>query len=250
MTDAWTAKLDTYLDGELSSQEMLELDAHLKTCTGCATEVLHRLQLKRAVKSAGHRFQPRPELRQKVQQRIAGPRTSPWRIWSVAAAVLASLLLAGWMTTYFSRMRMLEAQTYGEIADLHIADMASANPIDVVSSDRHTVKPWFQGKIPFTFNLPELQNSNFTLAGGRVTYLEQAPGAHLIYQVRKHQISVFIFQERALDRKLPSNLGPAKDRSFNFATWSESGLRYFVIGDAGPEDIGKLSGLLKTAAGS
>ena len=62
-----------------------------------------------------------------------------------------------------------------ELVDLHVATLASSNPIDVVSSDRHTVKPWFEGKIPFTFNLPELQNSPFTLVGGRVSYLNQSP---------------------------------------------------------------------------
>lgn len=67
-----------------------------------------------------------------------------------------------------------------EVADLHIATLASANPIDVVSTDRHTVKPWFAGKIPFTFNLPELQNSPFTLLGAKVSYLNQSPGAHSI----------------------------------------------------------------------
>jgi anti-sigma factor RsiW len=249
MTDSWTAKLDTYLDGELSSQEMLDLDAHLKTCTGCAAEVLHRVQLKRALKSAGQRFQPRPEFRQGLQQQIKSkPRRSAWRVWSITTAVLATLLLAGVLTNHFSQLNSERQRTYGEIADLHVATLASANPVDVISTDRHTVKPWFQGKIPFTFALPELQNTDFTLLGGRVTYLGQAPGAHLIYQVRKHEISVFIFQNR--DAALPSNSGPNKDRSFSLQTWSTSGLRYFVIGDANQDDITKLVDLLKSAARS
>ncbi len=247
MTDSWAEKLDTYLDGELSSQEMLDLDAHLKTCTDCAAEVLHRVQLKRSIKTAGKRFQPRQEFLRRVQRQIATrPKTSPWRIWSIAATVFATLLLAGWLVTYFGQMRMQERQTYSEIADLHVATLASTNPVDVISTDRHTVKPWFQGKLPFTFNLPELQNTDFTLVGGRVTYLGQAPGAHLIYQVRKHEISVFIFQ----DRELSAGSGADKNQSFNLETWSESGLRYFVIGDANSDDIRKLGDLLKAAGRS
>jgi len=73
---------------------------------------------------------------------------------------------------------------FSEIADLHVSTLASSSPVDVISTDRHTVKPWFQGKIPFAFNLPELQNSEFTLIGGRMTYLDQTPGAHLIYDAR------------------------------------------------------------------
>jgi len=72
-------------------------------------------------------------------------------------------------------------------------------------------------------------------------------GAQLLFQVRKHQISVFLFQDRDVDAGLASNSGPAKDRSFNLQTWSESGLRYFVIGDASAEDIARLAELLKTA---
>jgi anti-sigma factor RsiW len=79
-----------------------------------------------------------------------------------------------------------------------VATIASANPVDVVSTDRHTVKPWFAGKIPFTFNLPDLQGSAFTLVGGRVSYLRQSPGAELIFKIRQHQVSVFIFQEKDL----------------------------------------------------
>jgi anti-sigma factor RsiW len=118
--------------------------------------------------------------------------------------------------------------------------------VDVLSTDRHTVKPWFQGKIPFTFNLPELQGSEFTLLGGRVTYLAQTPGAHLIYQFRKHQISVFIFQDRGEETaSLPS--GPMHTLSFTVESWAQNGLRYFVVGDAGAADIQALSQLLRDA---
>jgi anti-sigma factor RsiW len=129
---------------------------------------------------------------------------------------------------------------------LHVATLASATLVDVISSDKHTVKPWFQGKIPFTFNLPELQGSEFTLVGGRVTYLEQTPGAHLIYLVRKHEISVFIFPERALS--MPSlATGPLNALSFNTESFTQKGLRYFVVGDASADDIAALSKLLRDA---
>jgi anti-sigma factor RsiW len=119
----------------------------------------------------------------------------------------------------------------------------------VVSTDRHTVKPWFQGKIPFAFNLPELQNTDFTLLGGRMTYLDQTPGAHLIYDVRKHHISVFVFQERPFSGnvKLPISTSPPNKLSFTTETWSANGLRYFVIGDASPADIDRLAKLFKSS---
>jgi anti-sigma factor RsiW len=122
--------------------------------------------------------------------------------------------------------------------------------VDVISTDRHTVKPWFQGKIPFSFNLPELENSQFSLVGGRMTYLDQAPGAELIYDIRKHHISVFIFQEHALklSASLRENSFSPRNLPFNMETWSEGGLRYFVVGDASPADIDNLAKLFKAAS--
>jgi anti-sigma factor RsiW len=139
-----------------------------------------------------------------------------------------------------------EQQLLSELADLHVATLASSNPVDVVSTDRHTVKPWFAGKIPFTFNLPELQDSPFTLAGGKVSYLNQSPGAELIFRVRQHQISAFIFQEQALRRAHPEDAMQTA-LSFNVRSWSHNGLRYFVIGDASAQDLDKLSELMKGA---
>jgi anti-sigma factor RsiW len=107
------------------------------------------------------------------------------------------------------------------------------------------VKPWFQGKIPFAFDLPEVQNSEYTLLGGRMTYAGQSPGAHLIYTVRKHEISVFVFQEGAFRGRWDSS-SATKELSFNIATWSQGGLRYFVIGDASTADINNLAKLFKT----
>jgi anti-sigma factor RsiW len=135
---------------------------------------------------------------------------------------------------------------YSELADLHVATLASASPVDVVSTDRHTVKPWFQGKIPFSFNLPELQGSEFTLVGGRITYFAQTPGAHLIYQIRKHEVSVFIFQDRGGETASPPS-GPVHALSFNLENWTQGGLRYFVVGDVSADDIQALSKLLKAA---
>ena len=106
--------------------------------------------------------------------------------------------VVGSLTSTYVGTRSGRDQVFSEIADLHVATLASSSPVDVISTDRHTVKPWFQGKIPFAFDLPELQNSEFSLLGGRMTYLDQTPGAHLIYDVRKHHISVFVFQERSL----------------------------------------------------
>jgi anti-sigma factor RsiW len=161
---------------------------------------------------------------------------------------MAVILAVGALTSTHVGTRSGRDQVFSELADLHVATLASSSPVDVISTDRHTVKPWFQGKISFAFNLPELENSDFSLLGGRMTYLDQTPGAHLIYDVRKHHISVFVFQERSLPARLDENSLAPKKLSFNMETWSQDGLRYFVIGDASAADIDSLAKLFKAAS--
>lgn len=243
------AQLDSYLDGELSAEAMRALDTHLRATPACAADALARLQFKKSVKAAGARFEPSADFRAKVQRKIVSKPRRSWSFgWTFATAGLAVLLIAGLISAYVGGQNLRREQTYRELADLHVATLGSANPVDVVSSDRHNVKPWFQGKIPFTFSLPELQNSEFSLVGGRVAYLEQTSGAHLIYQIRKHEISVFLFPENSADQVLGGDTGVQRRQTFNVETWTQGGLRYIVFGDASPDDIRNLSNLLKSAS--
>jgi anti-sigma factor RsiW len=250
--ESWKTQLDTYLDGELPSEEMYVFDGHVRICTSCAADALARVQMKRTVQVAGKRFTPSAEFRRRVQKSIAArPLRGLARFgWMIAPAMIAVLVVAGLAVTYVGRQRVHQEQAYSELADLHVATLASSSPVDVVSSDRHTVKPWFQGKVPFTFDLPELQNSEFSLLGGRITYLGQTPGAHLIYATRKHKISVFIFQEGSVRGRWDEGSPVTKELSFNMETWSQGSLRYCILGDAAAADINNLAELLKRAAGS
>ncbi|MFY9949757.1 MAG: zf-HC2 domain-containing protein [Candidatus Sulfotelmatobacter sp.] len=246
--EEWRKQLALYLDGELGGAEAAGLSAHVRECSACAGEMLERVQLKRSVQMAGKRYAPSAELRSRITKQVlarsGAGNVRKWRL--VLVPVLAILIVAVLLSVYFERERAAQRRVYSELADLHVATLASPTPVDVVSTDRHTVKPWFQGKIPFTFNLPELAGSNFTLLGGRVFYLEQTAGAHLIYQVRKHEISVFILPER-VDEMTRLSSGPVNALSFQMDSWTKNGLRYFVVGDASADDIRALSKLLRDA---
>lgn len=251
--EAWKTQLETYVDSELPQELLRALDAHLRNCTSCAIDVLARVQMKRNVHVVGNRYVPSAAFRQHMRERIRWkPRRSVIGLnWNMLTAVAALLIVAGVAVAYMAQQRTRQSRNvYSELADLHVATLASSSPVDVISTDRHTVKPWFQGRIPFTFDLPELHNSDFSLLGGRVTYLGQTPGAHLIYSLRKHEISVFIFPERVFpgDREQRSKFG--KKLSFNVETWSHAGLWYCLIGDVSVTDINNLAELLKVAGSS
>ena len=247
--EMWKERLDAYVDGALPAEEERAFNEHVRGCSACAAESLIRMQEKRALASMATRYVPDPAFRERIQQSLAGrtPAGRRWLWFPVLAGAMA-LVIAGVMLFILNgglnRERRSDQQLLSELADLHVATLASTNPVDVVSTDRHTVKPWFAGKIPFTFNLPELQDSPFTLVGGKVSYLNQSPGAELIFKVRQHQISVFIFQQRA---------GEVPDRthdvmSFNVRSWNHNGLNYFVVGDASGDDLDRLLNLMKAAA--
>ena len=244
--DQYKPSLNSYVDAELSSQESSAVEDHLKECPACSAEVQLQMRLKRELRLAGRRYAPSLEFRKRVQAQLAPPRGSKWFTGWVPGLALAALVLvaalAGW-----NQLRPRQANpVLAELIDMHVATLASANPVDVISTDRHTVKPWFQGKIPFTFNLPELGNSGYTLLGGRLSYLQQQPAAQLFFEVRKHKISVFIQQGRPERRaSLPAN---GSYSAFTVRSWKNAGLEYFLVTDASQQDADTLMGLFKSAS--
>jgi anti-sigma factor RsiW len=242
-------RLGAYLDGELQEDEAAEVQRHIAGCPACAAAVAEQIALKRSLRAARHSYAPSLEFRAKVVRQLASQTaaTAPGKLfrmwWATAACLAAMLLLAvAW------NLRMQHADGLREVADLHLNALASANPLDVVSTDRHTVKPWFQGRIPFSFNLPEFGGSEFTLLGGRVAYLQQQPGAQLFVGVGQHKISVLIFEESPqMDTGFPVQAGVHPRNAFNVETWHSSALRFVVIGDADPAAIGRLDRMLQQA---
>lgn len=245
-------KLEAYVDSELTAGEQAEFESHLQGCGSCAADALGRMKMKHMTRAtAAARYAPSPEFRLQMQQSIRGKRKAAWSggwLPKLLATAAAAVLLVASVSLWVNRTDRERA--FAELTDMHVATLASANPVDVISTDRHTVKPWFAGRIPFSFNLPELQNSEFTLAGGRVAYFHHSPGAQLLFNLRKHELSVFIFQEQA--GELPFSAGEltATKLAFHMESWSEGGLRYFIVGDAPASDVHTLSELMKRAARS
>ena len=241
--DTYLPKIDQYLDAELPSDEMRSMAAHLRGCSACAADALQRTQLRQTTKLAGKRYSPSLEFRRRVEQQVAPRRLRLWmRAWLPASAALAAVVAIA-LTFLTAAPRSQSLLT--ELADLHVANLAASTPVEVASSNRHTVKPWFQGKLPFSFELPEVEDSPFTLLGGRLTYLNHEPGAHLIYDISGHRISVFIVRNQKVFSSSP---GSSSVLSFHVESWAVGGLRYFVVGDASPDSIRQLSDLLKNAA--
>ncbi len=235
-------KIALYADGELTAPEQQEVAAHLTTCQECSAALLELLEMKKSVRLAGNRFSAPLELRRAVQEKLR-VRKAPAAFWKWGFAAACSLLIATLGVMIYSRQQRQDL-VIASLVDQHVIALASDHPVDVISESRHTVKPWFQGKLPFTFNLPELAaDSPFKLIGGKVVYQQQEPGAELQYEIRKHKISVFIFRGPAGSSKLVHDRGS----SFTVEHWMEGGLRFYLVTDATGEDVDQLASMLQEA---
>jgi anti-sigma factor RsiW len=258
----WQNQIDAYVDAELPRPDTDRFRTHAEECAACAAMALAAIESKAAIRRAGHCYTASPELRARVfalvnnkgltnDQAVPARRerrmpwgawpwltSATWPRWALAAAALLLVAVGLFMVNLRQQTTAL-----AELVDLHVADLASANPVEVVSTDRHTVKPWFQGKIPFIFDLPELQGSAFTLLGGRLAYFRQEPGAELLFRYQRHFLSVFIFRQTP-QLALSSSFAD-QSSSFRVRTWTQGGLRYVVVGDANAAIIQQLSDLLR-----
>jgi anti-sigma factor RsiW len=120
-----------------------------------------------------------------------------------------------------------------ELLDLHTTLVASSSPVEVLSSDRHTVKPWFEGRVPFAVQVPELTSTPFHLIGGRVVFWRGRPGAYLLVTKGAHRISVFVFENRIAPSAV---LMP----QISLLTWRRNGLTYTAVADLSPDDLERL----------
>lgn len=241
--DSATEMLGAYLDGELSLENAAAIQDHLRTCARCSGQAAETARLQRALHRTRRHFAPSTEFRQRVQRQITRGNRRTWLMpWLPVAVGLVVAILIVVLGVGHGRT----ADSVAEMADLHINALASTNQVDVVSSDRHTVKPWFQGKIPFTFNLPDFSGTDFTLIGGRLVYFHQQPGAQLLVSLRQHKISVLIFQQ-AQDLNLGFRNSASIDArtSFGMETWHSQTLRFVLVSDADPSAIDGLARLLR-----
>jgi anti-sigma factor RsiW len=260
------AILNALADGELTPPQLAQANEHLATCPACTTSALHQSLLKSATARAGQRYAPPPHLQERLMRLAAHEHLHPQqpqpstittaeprpRIGILGWAAAAVLLLA--CTTALIVQRNLDrastaaaqhAALVGEVFDQHVATLAATTPPQVLSTDRHTVKPWFQGKLPFSFNLPDPLPSNTTLDGANLTYLRNQPVAQLLYSIGKHRVSVFVSQNPAPPRT--SNPTQADRAGFHVIDRTTSNLEIVAISDVDPARLAELTTALQQA---
>jgi len=242
--------LDTYLDRELDAVRNLEIEAHLKGCARCSESFGDRQIIRHGLKTESLYFKAPADLQKRVQRSVrqaARAETPPYWFslsWVKAAAPLAAAALGVLLLIPFIGGPSSDELLTQDIVASHIRSLMVNHLADVPSTDEHTVKPWFNGKIDFSPPVSDLAKEGFPLVGGRLDYLNNRPVAALVYQRDTHVINVFVWPSD----KSAQVSGPIKTRQgYHVMRWASAGVTFSVVSDLETSQLEKFAGLLKSA---
>ncbi|HEX3355599.1 MAG TPA: anti-sigma factor [Tepidisphaeraceae bacterium] len=230
-----------YLDGELSLTEQLNFEQHLSTCPQCEQAYQSFSRLREGLRQPDLRYELPPQLREKLRgvTQSSQKRMMPFVFGRVLAmaATFAILLVGGSLlwSTHVNQRSLAQ-----DLVDAHVRSMLANHLMDVASTDQHTVKPWFDGKLDFAPPVVDLAAKEFPLIGGRLDYLRNHPAAAMIYQHRKHIINVFVWPENGTDEAIRETTL----NGYQLIEWRHNNMREAAVSDLNLEELKQFVGLL------
>ena len=232
-----------YVDNELDVVRSLEVEQHLKDCADCAAARRSVLALRTTLQQNDLAYRAPAALRQRVRQIARGPArekasasgVSAWWRWLAVGATGFALLLLVLRPAGISEGDSL----MNEAVSGHVRSLMVGHLTDVASTDQHTVKPWFNGKLDFAPNVQDFAADGFPLIGGRLDYLGNRVVGALVYRHNKHVINVFVWPDATAVATTTESL-----RGYFVINCSANGLRYCLVSDLNGKELGDLAGLL------
>ena len=231
--------LHALIDGELDAGHALEVEAHIADCPACSAEFVAYRRMSRVIAGADLRYTAPPALRRRIEAALPQPQPRPqapnrrsvlrgFALGSAVSAIAATGLFAIVLRSDD------EQRIESEVVSAHLRSLQAGHLIDVVSTDQHTVKPWFNGKLDVSPPVIDLTAQGFTLIGGRLDYVDARAIGAVVYKRRAHVINLFVAQTASTERKAAKI---ETIQGFNIRSWSDRGLNYWAVSDVGADEL-------------
>ncbi|PYS49297.1 MAG: anti-sigma factor [Acidobacteria bacterium] len=223
-----------YSDGELDLINNLRMEEHLKDCPSCERDYENLRTLRSSINRSDLYFNAPADLRRRVHARVHKsvkdePKRSVlrWR-WLAAAASFALIAIIIFVLVLIQSGSSRDDLLAQEIVSSHVRSLMASHLTDVQSTDQHTVKPWFDGKLDYSPQATDLTAHGFPLVGGRLDYIGNRPVAALIYQRRQHIINLFIWPSTD-DHEGRNRM--SMRQGYNLIHWNRAGMTYWAVSD-------------------
>lgn len=233
--------IDGYVDGELDPIRNREVEQHFRVCPTCAAVFNSHRALRTALRTGSlYRTAP-PALRNRLQSSFKPAKPVPtwkslmglrqWR-WAAVAVSLALVSVITWRVALFLPTETADDRLIQEVTAGHVRSLMVSHLVDIPSSDRHVVKPWFTGKLDFAPSVADLTEQGFPLMGGRLDYVNGRAVAGLVYKRREHVINVFLWpSSAAVETRLLDHQG------YHLVYWTQSGMTYWAVSDLNSREL-------------
>jgi anti-sigma factor RsiW len=244
-----------YFDGEADLVRTIEMEAHLKGCSACTLELESLKAMRHALQRSSLAYGAPTALRARIQSSLrassgtaVNERKFKWpslNFWQLAGAFALLVLISVSSREWTVRLRApsSDQRIAAEVLSSHVRSLEANHLMDVVSTDQHTVKPWFDGKLDFSPPVDDLASDGFPLVGGRLDYVENREVAALIYQRRKHIINVFVWPNATRSNSAES---VESQQGYNIIRWSRGGFQFWAVSDVSDPDLGQFVRLLQS----
>ena len=249
-------RADAYLDGETTPEDRRAIEAHLAACADCRAELERRQAFSRRLKAAASYHEAPAGLALALASRLPesggavvpfpGParqrsREAFWRPTALAASFLLAVLVSGG-TGYFVSLPATGDRIAQQVVDDHVRSLLAGHLTDVLSTDQHTVKPWFDGRIDTAPPVHDFAAQGFELVGGRLDYLDHRPVAALVYRHGKHPINLFVWADPSQTTGLPA---VGERQGYNLRHWMEGDLSFWLVSDVEADALAQLEDLIR-----
>ena len=227
--------LHALIDGELDAGHTSEVAAHVATCAACAAELAAQREMKRVLADTNLRYTAPSALRARIEASLPQSR-QPSRRAVLRGFAMGSAVSALAATGLFAVVLRQDDQQriLSEVVSAHLRSLQAGHLTDVISTDQHTVKPWFNGKLDVAPPVIDLTAQGFTLGGGRLDYIDARAIGAVVYRRRQHIINLFVAQTANTEHRAPQT---QTMQGFNCRRWSNRGLNFWAVSDLGADEL-------------